>query len=344
MWGFLYRATVDSLLEALSGRLCWAKCLKNWTSALSLPLVHLGFRGDFWLEFDRYLEIEKDLKSTFFFLPLKNVAGTQGSRPAPKRRAAKYDLLSIRNEILDLLNKGCEVALHGIDAWQDVHHAESEKARISEVTGQSVVGTRMHWLYWNEDSPEILEDAGFSYDSTFGYNDAIGFRAGTSQPFCPLDAQQLVELPLNIQDSAMFYSGRMKLSESEAMNACRDLIHSMLSSGGALTVNWHTRSLSPERLWGDFYSSLLKEIQTHRVWFGTGNEIVRWFRKRRALRFDSVEFEEDGARVMLSSPDGNPGSAFTVKVHHPKYTSGESEFSPCTHIFVESRRGSEQVL
>ena len=43
----------------------------------------------------------------------------------------------------------------------------------------------------------------------------------------------------------------------------------MSSSGGALTVNWHTRSLSPERLWGDFYKELLAEIQTHRVWFGT---------------------------------------------------------------------------
>ena len=84
----------------------------------------------------------------------------------------------------------------------------------------------MHWLYWKEASPKVLEDAGFTYDSTFGYNDAIGFRAGTTQPFCPLGAERLLELPLNIQDSAMFYSDRMMLSETEALNACREVIQS----------------------------------------------------------------------------------------------------------------------
>ena len=59
MWGFLYRATVGSLLKALAGRLPWSKCLRNWAAALSLPLVHLGFRNDFWLEFDRYMDIER---------------------------------------------------------------------------------------------------------------------------------------------------------------------------------------------------------------------------------------------------------------------------------------------
>ena len=344
MWGFLYRATVGSLLKALAGGLPWSKCLQNWTAALSLPLVHLGFRDDFWLEFDRYMEMERGLGSTFFFLPFKNVAGTLGPMPAPNRRAAKYDLAGIKEKVLDLLNNGCEVGLHGIDAWQNVQSAQSEQNRIREVTGLSDVGTRMHWLYWTEGSPRILEDAGFRYDSTFGYNDAIGFRAGTTQPFCPLDAEQLLELPLNIQDSAMFYSDRMMLSEAEALNACRELIHSMLSSGGALTVNWHTRSLSPERLWGDFYSRLLMEIQTHRVWFGTANEIVGWIRKRRALRFDSVDFEENGVRVAFSGPDRSSEFAFSVKVHHPKFLSGESGFPFCTQVLTDSQCSGEEVL
>src|SRR4029077_9161972 len=128
-----------------------------------------------------------------------------------------------------------------------------------------------------------------------------GFRAGTTQPFCPLGAECMLELPLNIQDSAMFYSDRMKLSETEALNACRELIHSMSLSGGALTLNWHTRSLSPERLWGDFYARLLKEVRTRRVCFGTAGEIVEWFRRRRALSFESVDFKDAGVRVALNS-------------------------------------------
>jgi hypothetical protein len=342
-WGFLYRATFGSLLKVLAGRLPWSRCLQNWTAALSLPFVYLGFRDDFWLEFDRYVDIEKELGSTFFFIPFKNVPGTLGPMSAPKRRAAKYDLARIREQVLELVNKDCEVGLHGIDAWRDLESAQSEQRRICEITGQGDVGTRMHWLYWEKGSPEILEKAGFTYDSTFGYNDAIGFRAGTTQPFCPFGAERLLELPLNIQDSAMFYSDRMVLSEIEALRACRELIHSMSVLGGALTVNWHTRSLSPERLWGDFYARLLKEMQAHRVWFGTAHEIVEWFRKRRALRFDSVDFEENGVRVALSSPDRSE-FAFTLRIHHPKFVSSDSGYPHCMQVHTDNQWSGEEVL
>jgi hypothetical protein len=344
MWGFLYRSTVGSFLEFLAGRLSWSKFAQNWAAALSLPLVHLGLREDFWLEFDRYTEIEKKFGSTFFFLPFKNVAGTVGQTPAPPRRAAKYDVVGIKDQVAELMHDGCEVGLHGIDAWQSVKSAQSEQSRIREITGQSDVGIRMHWLYWKESSPTILEKAGFTYDSTFGYNDAIGFRAGTTQPFCPLNAEHLLELPLNIQDSAMFYSDRMMLSETEAMDACKGLIETMSSSGGALTVNWHTRSLSPERLWGDFYAELLKQIQKRRVCFGTAQDIVAWFRKRRALRFDSVQFEENGLRVAMSSPDGPPDQPFTLRIHHQRFASGEPEGPSYGLTHMDTQWRGEEAL
>ena len=344
MWGFLYRSTVGSFLKALAGRLSWSKFVQNWAAALSLPLVHLGLREDFWLEFERYTEIEKQFGSTFFFLPFKDVPGMLGQTSAPPRRAAKYDVVGIKEQVGELMHDGCEVGLHGIDAWQSVQSAQLEQGRIRQVTGQSDVGIRMHWLYWKESSPTILEEAGFTYDSTFGYNDAIGFRAGTAQPFCPLNAEHLIELPLNIQDSAMFYSDRMMLSETQAMDACKGLIETMSSSGGALTVNWHTRSLSPERLWGEFYAELLEQIQKRRVWFGTALDIVGWFRKRRALRFDSVQFEENGLRVAMSSPDGPPDQPFTLRIHHQRFASGEPEgpSSGLTHMDTQWR-GEEAV-
>jgi hypothetical protein len=321
MWGFVYRGLVGSLLNALAGRMAWSKYLHNVKAVFSLPLVYLGLRDDFWLEFDRYMQIEKSLGSTFFLLPFKNVPGTWESRPAPKRRAAKYDFTEIKDQVLELIRNGCEVGLHGIDAWQNSQTALVEMGRIREVTKHSEVGARMHWLYFAESSPKALEDAGCAYDSTFGYNDAIGFRAGTTQVFCPVGAHNLLELALNIQDTAMFYPRRLNLSEAQALESCKQLIQSTVLHGGVLTVNWHTRSLSPERLWGDFYAKLLKEIQTHRVWFGTAGQIVKWFRKRRNCRIDSVEFSENNVYLKLRGPlpDGQP--SIVLRIHHPRFTS-----------------------
>lgn len=344
MWGFLYRSLVGSVGSALRSELSWSRCLRNWLAAWSLPLVHLGLRKDFWLEFDRYQEIERDFGSTFFFIPFKNVAGTSGGAAAPRRRAAKYDFAEIKEQIVGLLENGCEIGLHGIDAWHSPVNSRAELQRIREITGRLEIGTRMHWLYWNQASPRVLDEAGFSYDSTFGYNDAIGFRAGTTQPFRPLAAQRLLELPLNVQDSAMFYSDRMKLSEKTALISCKDIIHSLSLFGGVFTINWHTRSLSPERLWGDFYALLLSEIQRYRVWFGTAQQVVAWFRKRRALQFQLRGSGRAGVTVALTSRNGYSDPPFTVRIYNATSISDKSVFPFCEPTYTDRQWDSKEAL
>jgi hypothetical protein len=319
MWGFLYRALVGSFVNFFQSKVSWSKCWKNWKAALSLPLVHLGWKEDFWLEFDRFKEIEKGLGSTFFFIPFKNRPGHRGSQSAPQRRAAKYDLFQMKEQVLDLVKNDCEVGLHGIDAWEDPKKALVERGRISEITQQPEIGIRMHWLYFDENSPKVLEEAGFSYDSTFGYNDAVGFRGGTAQVHRLALAENLLELPLSMQDTALFYPDRMDLTEAQAMDACRRLMQQIARFGGVLTINWHTRSLSPERLWGDFYGRLLEEIKKHRVWFTTAQEAVNWFRARRELNFEQVSFTADGLRLKVSGVAADAHRSFVLRVHHSKF-------------------------
>jgi hypothetical protein len=315
IWGFLYRATVGSLFDVSRQKSTVSKLLQNWKAAFALPFVYLGLAEDFWLEFDRYLEIEKGLHPTYFFIPFKNSPGMLKTGPAPSQRAAKYDALDCKDDIRKLIDQGCEVGLHGIDAWRDLQKAQTEAKHIRELTGQTTIGVRMHWLYFDENSPKTLDCGGFPYDSTFGYNDALGFRAGTTQPFLPPGAEHLLELPLNIQDTAMFYPSRMNLSESNALDACKKLLGLTKAFGGVMTVNWHTRSLSPERLWGDFYKALLCEMRRYRVWFGTAQEIVTWFRNRRALCFQEVHFAEEGVRLKLTGRSTDEQHPFIVRVY-----------------------------
>ncbi len=316
MLGFLYRALVVSFVMAVKGTLSWSRCWTNWQAAFSLPLVFVGLKDDFWLEFDRYMEIEKGLGSTFFFIPFKDDPGTLRSSPAPKRRAAKYDLGAIKGEIAELLGNGCEVGLHGVDAWQDSEKAKRERDRICEVTGQAEVGVRMHWLYFDEESPSALEGAGLRYDSTLGYNDAVGFRAGTAQVFGIPSTKGLLELPLCIQDTALFYPDRMNLSESDAMASCRHLIRQVAKYGGVLTLNWHTRSLSPERLWREFYERLINEMHASQVWFCTAGQAVNWFQSRRALRFESSPLVGQGL-CLVSDIYAETLPQFCIRVYQP---------------------------
>jgi peptidoglycan/xylan/chitin deacetylase (PgdA/CDA1 family) len=319
--GFLYRAFVGSLLDVVRGRKSLPQLLSNWKAALSLPLVYTGLARDFWETFERYRELESDRHSTFFLIPKKGEAGrAMGGRNS--WRAARYDVSDLPDEIRALVDAGCEVAVHGIDAWYDAAKGREELGTI-KATNEPETGIRMHWLYFDEDSPAVLEEAGFTYDSTSGYNETVGYRAGTTQVFRPLNVERLLELPMHVMDTALFYPASMNLGANAAGAALDQMIARVGRFGGVLTINWHDRSIAPERLWDQPYIELLEKLSQEGAWFATAAQAVGWFRKRRASSFG----KDTTMRGIESnqSPDGLPGMKIWLHEGRGAYPTGESD-------------------
>jgi hypothetical protein len=303
--GFLQRASLGSVWNFLKGKMSWRHCANNLMAVASLPAVYLGASTDFWLQdFDRFLELERETKATFFFIPFKDRPGEKVRLLHSARRAAAYDVSREGKLLKRLKAAGNEISVHGIDAWHSSEKGREERARIAKASGEPAHGVRMHWLCLDQSSPRVLEDAGFHYDSTWGYNETIGYRAGTHQVFRPAGARRLLELPLHIQDTALFYPGRFEANGNDAWALCERVIQNAVSYGGALTVLWHTRSLSPERQWDEFYVRLLNELKSRRVWFTTAGAAVNWFQSRRAVSFRRADISGDGLRVALSASHG----------------------------------------
>ena len=315
LFGFLYRAVAGSVIDVCRGRKKLATVGRNWAAVLRLPFVHLGLAKDFWSQFERYLEIEKGLGSTFFVIPIKKYAGRSGEGQAPSIRASSYGVSDIADHVGVLRGAGCEIGLHGIDAWLDSAKGLEERERVSLVAGASVMGVRMHWLYFDERAPERLDQAGFTYDSTFGYNETVGLRAGTMQAFKPLSAGRLLELPLSIMDTALFYPSRLNLTPKAASRAVSRLVDDAERYGGVLTINWHDRSLAPERLWGEFYIELLDDLKRKSAWFPTAAQAAGWFSQRRSAVFGSVRPEGDSVRITVSADLRRDLPALTLRVH-----------------------------
>jgi len=300
MFGFLYRALVGSVIDFCRGRRSLRQVVTNWKAAFSLPLVFAGRAKDFWNQLDRYPELEEELASTFFVIPTKGDAGVDSQGRVNAKRASRYALEDIADDLKKLLSANREIAVHGVDAWRDSAKGRDECKRVQEITGTAETGIRMHWLYFDSQSPATLEKAGFSYDSTVGYNETIGYRAGTTQVFKHVEVDRLLELPLHIMDTAMFYPSYMNLSNDRARGAMQPLIDNVTRFGGVLTINWHDRSLGPERLWGDAYVTLLHDLRARTPWFATALQTVSWFRKRRAASFARIA--QDGNRVCVRTP------------------------------------------
>lgn len=314
--GFLYRATLGTVVDFVRGRARLSKVGRNLAAALKLPLVHLGWVSDPWNCFGAYGALERRWGATFYVVPRRDDPG----KALPRRRvdpgrACRYQASDVAAELAALEKAGFEIGLHGLDAWAGAGEATTERAAIEAASGADVAGVRMHWLYFSAESYRALDEAGFDYDSTLGHNDAIGFRAGTGQAFRPLDVDHLLELPLAVQDTALFAGKRLGLDEEQASSLCARVIAEARAYGGGLTLLWHQRSLAPERCWGGFYVKLLQRLENEGAWLAPAAEVVRLYRRRRGVRLEASI--DGGALTILPYAEGGVDARLRLRVRLP---------------------------
>ncbi|AFM43283.1 hypothetical protein Desaci_4440 [Desulfosporosinus acidiphilus SJ4] len=204
---------------------------------------------------------------------------------APANRASFYDVAKYRRLLTRLEEDGWEAGVHGIDSWYSAQAAREEYKRISMLTGQQELGVRMHWLYFQTpDSFQAMEEGGYLYDTTFGFNEVVGFRAGTLQPYHPLNCQTLWELPLHIQDGALLAEEHLDLTREEAFRQAKPILAWAKRFGGAVSLLWHNQSFTAPRFWGEVYEQLIEEGKQDGAWITIPREVLRWFALRREAK------------------------------------------------------------
>lgn len=343
--GFLYRATFGAAVRCLRGRTSVANLLRSWAAVVSLPLVYAGLLKDFWWPFDWYRRVEQGLRATYFLIPFKHRAGEKLTARHSHRRATAYDVTDLSGLTKTFRSEGCELGVHGIDSWHDADKAREELNRVATHAGVEAkeMGIRMHWLQWESGSFRVLEAAGYSYDSTWGYNETPGYRAGTLQAFRPLGVHRLMELPMHIQDGALFYPQRLDLPEAEAWELCQEFIRHAATHGGVLTILWHDRSHGPERFWGSFYERLIDHLRNCDVWFANAGEAVRWFRDRRRISFVGESGNAAVGVLHAHSAVGRIDPPLTVRVHRAKSEFQDGTVAQSPMHFDVSWTGEEDL-
>lgn len=334
MLGYVYRGTVGSLRKLTRGAMSFREVSRNWLAVAKLPFVYLHLARDEWSEFDRYVEIEGERPSTFFVIPQRDYAGRRREGLAPAARASRYRVDELQPQLHRLISNRREVAVHGLDAWLDPQSGIAERQQIRAVSGANDRGVRMHWLYFDESSPAALEEAGFAYDSTFGYNATVGYRAGTAQVFRPLGVKSLLELPLHVMDTALFYPDYLNLRAVEAHKLVGPMIDTATRHGGVFTLNWHDRSISSERLWECFYQETIAKLDARNAWFATAARAVAWFDTRRSVKFESAKRSGNGMKVQgrVTTIDSTLPS-LRMRWHKPRVLSAPELF--CNGIPAE---------
>lgn len=325
---------------------------RRFLEGVKIILAKIRLVKDPWDLFEtwRMLEEKHQVKSTFYFLPRNSHAGI-GS---PKIRAGYY---SIDDALIEELTAGgWEVGVHGIDNWTDKASAGTERMALPRDT-RVRVGTRVHWLHFDEGTWQILDDAGYEYDSTFGYNEDVGFRAGTLQVYKPRGVERLLELPLHIQDVSLFgkhcwlttergceRANCLGLDEREAYRTCNEILDQALRYGGVVTVLWHSDCLVAPRDWGSVYTGIINRAKSDNAWITRAIDIVDWFRMRRNVKLEYSK-TKDGFKITVGGLElarSLPPLRIRVHIDPERVRHVDAEYI-CGEGYVDIRCDRERV-
>lgn|GEM_PF-728381 len=317
--GYFYRSSLLNWKRWRAGKVQTSEFLLTLGEMFRTWAAKVGLGEDVWQRaLPMLIALEKNLgvRSSLYFMPFPGKAGIlpealrefKGDdngdslksasdlerESAPANRASFYDVTQYQGLLKTLEDGGWEAGVHGIDAWHDARSARAEHERVSKLTGQHELGIRMHWLYFHSPhSFRALEEGGFLYDATFGYNETVGFRAGTLQPYHPLHRRTLWELPLHIQDGALMGEEHLDLNREDAFNKAKPILTWAKRFGGAVSLLWHNQSFTAPRFWGEVYERLIAQAKTDGAWIAVPREILHWYEDRRKC---NVELTVEGTR------------------------------------------------
>jgi len=186
-----------------------------------------------------------------------------------------------------LVERGRDVGLHGSYlSHVSADDLAAQRAQIEGASGAKASGTRQHFLRFDVARTfEAQEAAGFDHDSTLGYNEALGFRAGIAAPFHPWDASRraphrLLELPLTVMDGTLFRT--LGLSGEAAAERVRRHLDAVEAVGGLAVLLWHPNSADEVHYpgWWQAWTAALDHLEARGAWVTHAKAIAVHWRQR----------------------------------------------------------------
>ncbi|HVY30425.1 MAG TPA: polysaccharide deacetylase family protein [Polyangiaceae bacterium] len=245
--------TPYTLIKAIGGDILRRR---DFRSVYRAPILRLGRgrslnRKDPYHSFEWIMDVSErqGLKSAFYFIC---------GRTSKKDAAYEPDHPAIRELMRQIHARGHEIGLHpSYGTFRDPDVLAGEASRLKRICAeegiaQSEWGGRMHFLRWQ--SPITLHGwvrGGMTYESSLGYADAPGFRAGTCHEYPAFDAVEQKALPLRLRpliamECTIIGPRYLALGTGEpAYQRFAELKAACRAVGGCFTLLWHNSRFTP---------------------------------------------------------------------------------------------------
>ena len=273
--------------------------LADWARLMVCQTKRIRDKGDAGF-FEPWLELEDSFgfRSTFFFFPDQATRyhwrdgawyRYQDTLPFEGRRVTVTELMR------ELAARGWEVGLHATyESFADPAELKKQKEQLERAINLPVASIRQHGLHFDiAKTPKAQSEAGFKFDSTYGFNRIVGFRNGLALPFYHYDLEAdtplpILQIPLHIQDGALLRQDNLDLAPELALRRTLELIEKVEKVNGLITLLWHPNVYDNNNYPGWFwvYGEVLKYLATRDAWMAPVRDIGNWWKQR--ARLDSA--------------------------------------------------------
>ncbi len=186
-----------------------------------------------------------------------------------------------------------DVGLHGSpDSAYYIKETKKELERLHKLFPQPL-GYRSHKLSFQyQGSFDILEKMNLKFDSSLGYWEHIGFRAGISFPFYPYDIENdrpftILEIPLIVMDTTLISQAGMGINPFVASYRLSKLIQRAKKFQSHISVLWHNNTFDTIDFpwWSWLYWSLIRRAKKNNAWVCSLDDLYEyWIHKTDRLK------------------------------------------------------------
>jgi hypothetical protein len=193
------------------------------------------------------------------------------------RRDANYriDSRAVITLAKRIQSMGMEIGVHGSYTSLDTAAGLAGEFEMLQEHGFRPLGGRQHWLRFSLDRLiPALERAGALYDTSLGWQNRIGFRAGACFPFPPYNFAEerparFLELPLAVMDQALPANAEGAFREVAELVAT-----SRMYGWGGISLLWHPEAfgggLLPIGIGRTFYDLVNVRSEWKDTWLSAG--------------------------------------------------------------------------
>ena len=258
------------------------------------------------------IEFKSGIKSSFYFF-------------SEYKKQQEFE-----NVLAELKMKGFEIGLHGsLFSFQNENLLKLEMEKLSYTSKIEVRGERQHGLnFLNPHTWRYLDKLDFEYDTSFYYNDKIGFRCGICHPYHPFDILtdekfNLIEIPTCFMDFSAICN---EFTENDIESVMDELENAVCLNNGCFVVNFHNEYFGNKRYAhiDNIFKSILQKGSGGAYWIATAEECARWWKKREFT--DVYSIDVNGKSVVVVDRD------LFIKVYYPDGT--QKEYSDVVEILI----------